>query len=212
MTIAQWCYVKLNSQGAGRATTPNARTLLSNEGHLEEIQRSYWRYVCIWGEKGEWDYWKARNESEPRVEADDIVEMRDGTSGSVEATSAVATTSSSGNVGITPTEDDERIIQELCERGWYDPLADTRPYYYATYNDVRGTGQVYVDRGISTDSKNYIIDPGKGDEYQLNSSSTTSFMDILNNKVVFQTQKRIYGNFEPPSSAEERGFVKYFEN
>lgn len=223
LTIAQWCYVKLNSQGTGRATTPNARAFLSNEGHLEEIQRSYWRYVCVWGEKGEWDYWKARNENEPRgarsiddddiVEAGDIVEMRDETSGSVAATSEVATTSSSVNVGITPTEEDERIISELCDRGWYDPLQDTRPYYYATYNDVRSTGAVYFDR--KSGGTKYIIDSAKGDEFQLvkdASSSSTSFMDILNNNVVFQTQKRIYGNHEPPAISEEQGHVKYFEN
>lgn len=80
-----------------------------------------------------------------------------------------------------------------------------------------------MDRGISIDSKKYIIDSGKGDEYQLNSSSaTTSFMDILNHNVVFQTQKRIYGNGDAqaipdadnPTSSNPHGIglVKYYED
>ena len=90
--------------------------------------------------------------------------------------------------------DDEQFMNYLIEKKIYNPLEDTRPYYYATYNDIRGTGQVYVDRGIST-GKKYIIDSTKGDEFQMNTSTgTSSFMDILNSKVVFQTQKRIYGN------------------
>ncbi len=37
LTIAQWCYVKLNSQGTRLATPSSARDLLDREGHLSEI-------------------------------------------------------------------------------------------------------------------------------------------------------------------------------
>ena len=76
LTIAQWCYIKLNSQSTGKATQETARQLLSDEGHLEEIQESYWRYVCVWGEEGEWDIWKERISSMRGLD-DDIVEVRD---------------------------------------------------------------------------------------------------------------------------------------
>ena len=35
-------------------------------------------------------------------------------------------------------ESDEDAIARLTSRKVYNPLEDTRPYYYATYNDVRG--------------------------------------------------------------------------
>lgn len=181
LTIAQWCYIKLNSANVGeRASKESARALLGyNEQHPEqstskfkEIERSYWRYVCVWGEPGEWDEWKERI-------ANDSREV-DGDSPSL------------APIGVTPTEDDEKIIQKLCDYGYYNPLKDTRPYYYATYNEIRGTGKVYTD--IQEGGSRYVIDSAKGDEFQNNSSDTTSFMDILNSKVVFQTQKRIYRN------------------
>ena len=104
-------------------------------------------------------------------------------------------------VETAPVNDDEQFINWLISKEIYNPLEDTRPYYYATYNDVRGTGQTYVDRGITT-GKKYIIDSDKGDEFQMNTrSGTTSFMDILNRNVVFQTQKRIYGTANPDTVA-----------
>lgn len=44
---------------------------------------------------------------------------------------------------------------------------------------------------------NFMIDPSKGEEFQMNSrSGTESFMDILNHKVIKRGQKRIFGNGE----------------
>ena len=204
LTISQWCYIKLNSQTSKSATKETARTLLTNEGNLEEIERSYWRYICVWGEKGEWDYWKeqvANSRNVVSIDEDDIVEVdaddlrtrADNGSGAGDHTS----TSDIGPVGTTPSDDDEEIINKLCEYKFYNPLDDTRPYYYATYNAIRGTGRVY--KTISSGGNPYVMDVNKGDEYQMNSRNndtleTLSFMDILNRKVVFQTQKRIYRN------------------
>jgi hypothetical protein len=54
LTIAQWCYVKLNSNPDGiRANQDNARELLSDEGHLSEMEKSYWKYLSVW-EKDDW--------------------------------------------------------------------------------------------------------------------------------------------------------------
>ena len=106
---------------------------------------------------------------------------------STATTTSVATTEGSGNIGTPPSEEDEAIISGLCKTDWYNPLEDTRPFYYATYDDVRSTGQVYFNRNAG--GTKYIIDSDLGDEYQLVSSagSSTSFMDVLNDKVVFQT-------------------------
>lgn len=61
----------------------------------------------------------------------------------------------------------------------YNPLEDTRPYYYATYNAVRGTTELY--KAISGSASQYVMEPSKGDEFQMNTrSGTESFMDILN--------------------------------
>ena len=190
------------------------------------MQESYWRYVCVWGEEGEWVGWKERvaNLLVSR-ELDDIVEidtaeqpiMRDGPGGGGSQSDNTSTTSTTSTHGKSPTEDDERAINVLCDTDYYNPLQDTRPYYYATYNDVRGASEVYENRDILTDSKKYIIDSTKGDEYQLNvRTGTASFMDILNHNVVFQTQKRVYGNFEPPPDSEWetgtfKGQVKWYE-
>ena len=71
-------------------------------------------------------------------------------------------------------DDDDTFIRELTEDGVYKPLDDTRPYYYATYNDVRGTGQVYVKPNpVPTHWSNYVIDYNKGDEFQMNSRTGT---------------------------------------
>ena len=147
------------------------------EANFNEMQESFWRYVCIWGEKGEWAQLKEeyRNKARPSGRGiaweDDIIEV------DPEVVHAR---------GVYTVDDDDTFIRELTEDGVYNPLDDTRPYYYATYNDVRGVGQVYANpqSGGST----YTIE-GK-DEFQMRGRSvngTTSFMDILNNKVVFQT-------------------------
>lgn len=175
-----------------------------------QMARSYWRYVCIWGEPGEWEKWKQeyvssrnvtfRNDDDiVSIDDDDVVEVRavDDSSEEVASNESSGGSTTSAPIGTPPTEEDQAVIDFLCQRGYYNPLDDTRPYYYATYDDVRGTGQVYVDRGVTTQ---YIIYGNKKDEFQMNTRITTnpvSFMDILNNKVVFQTQKRIYGAGNP---------------
>lgn len=208
LTIAQWCYIHLNSETTKSATPARARELLGyNAAHPEQstsefmdIQRSFWRYVCVWGEKGEWQGWKDRiaNLRGIDVDEDDIVEVMpdDGVTDSSEVLSTRSDISAP--TGTPPSDDDETVINKLCSTDWYNPLEDTRPYYYATYDDVRGTGQVYVDRETST---TYVIDPNKKDEFQMNTrTGGTSFMDILNTKVVFQTQKRIYRNCDYDSA------------
>ena len=100
---------------------------------------------------------------------------------------------------------DEYWYERFLSLNWYNPLEDTRPYYYATYNDVRGTTQVYtIPPRPSTISasdwkwSSYVINSTNGDEFQLNgyteskfnadgslkTGQVLSFMDILNNKVV----------------------------
>ena len=148
------------------------------------MQESYWQYLSVW-EKDEWAQLKEEYKNAPRggqtlldddiVEIDPIVDVR--------ATETA------------PVNDDEKFIAWLVEKKIYNPLEDTRPFYFATYNDVRGASEVYANRGTGT---NFIIDNTKGDEYQLNvRPGTASFMDILNHNVVFQTQKRVYGNANP---------------
>jgi hypothetical protein len=98
---------------------------------------------------------------------------------------------------------DDDFMDWLIRNEIYNPLEDMRPFYYATYNDVRSTGQVY--QSPQNGGSAYIIDNGKGDEFQMASgipNTPVSFMDILNSKVVFQTQKRIYGNGEVMSVQE----------
>ena len=183
LTIAQWCYVKLRANG----TAPNkdgARTLLDEESHLKGdtgVEKSYWKYLSVW-EKNEWAQLKEeyRNKARPngRGISDDIVDI-----------DPDETPSSRGTYSV---DNDETFIAELVVDGVYNPLEDTRPYYYATYNYVRGIGQVYAAPSGSSASS-YVIDSTKGDEYQMNSrTSTTSFMDILNSKVVNFTKQRTY--------------------
>ena len=139
MTIAQWCYIKLNSENVGeRASKESARALLGyNEQHPEqstfkfkEIERSYWKYLSVW-EKDEWAQLKEeyRNKARPGGRGiaweDDIIEV------DPEVVHVRG--------GYT-VDDDDTFIWELTEDGVYNPLDDTRPYYYATYNEVRGTG------------------------------------------------------------------------
>lgn len=189
LTIAQWCYVKLNSireTPTEKPTKGSARALFS-EKQIQEMQKSYWKYLSVW-EKDEWAQLKEdyRNRARPNGRGialeDDIIEIDP------------EDVHSRGGYTV---DDDDTFIKELSEDAIYNPLEDTRPYYYATYNDVRGTGQTYVNREVPSGNK-YIIDFAKGDEFQMNTrSETTSFMDILNHNVVFHTQKRVYGNTAP---------------
>lgn len=101
--------------------------------------------------------------------------------------------------------DDDSAIQWLVDSETYNPLEDTRPFYYATYEKVRGNSQVYQSN-MARDGARFMLDSLRGDEFQLvkssegkvaesggwNPSSRISFMDILNTRVYFQTQKRIY--------------------
>ena len=59
LTISQWCYVKLNSQESGSANRETARALLQTEGHLGEMQKSYWKYLRVW-ENEDWIKEKAK--------------------------------------------------------------------------------------------------------------------------------------------------------
>lgn len=103
LTIAQWCYVYgMHRNADGKVPTngqafdsdkmrTNARSNLRKnrsehpgsigENNFKKMEESYWRYVCVWGENGEWDYWRKLNKQTPRnsrsVDAD-IVEIRDG--------------------------------------------------------------------------------------------------------------------------------------
>lgn len=183
LTIAQWCYIKLRANG----TTPSqseARRLLS--ANIREIESSYWKYLSVW-EKDEWAQLKEeyRNKARPGGRGiaweDDIIEV-----------DPVVVQVRGGYT----VDDDDTFIRELTEDGVYKPLDDTRPYYYATYNEVRGTGQVYKQVGGSDGAKytityDELTRNTKGDEFQMNSrTGTTSFMDILNNKVVYETKPR----------------------
>ena len=59
-------------------------------------------------------------------------------------------------------ESDEDAIARLTSSGDYNPLEDTRPYYYATYNDVRGSDDIF--KPLSGGPANYVL-TDKGDEY-----------------------------------------------
>ena len=115
-------------------------------------------------------------------------------------------------------KDDDWWQGKLTSEKVYNPLEDTRPYYYATYKDVRGTSELYVD-AQGDNGRNYVIDGSKGDEFQMNSRNnndtlgTLSFMDILNRNVVVLTQRRIYGNGENEVEQEpEEGLLEYFKD
>ena len=161
LTIAQWCHIH------EKHDVGSARDYLNDK--IQEMRRSYWTYLSIW-EKDEWEELKQHHQN-----------------------------GLTDNQGIVYSEDkipddDQEAIEWLIlhddDYELYNPLDDTRPYYYATYNEVRGTGQVFKDVGGKM-GRNYVIDSTKGDEFQMNSrTGTTSFMDILNNKVVYKTRPR----------------------
>ena len=85
LTIAQWCYVKLNSNRKTSIETPTkvaARALFSDK-QIREMQKSYWKYLSVW-EKDEWAQLKEeyRNKARPNergiVWEDDIIEIDQG--------------------------------------------------------------------------------------------------------------------------------------
>ena len=53
LTIAQWCYAKLNHTQRGSASKSTARSLLSDAGILDEMRRSYWKYLYTF-ERSRW--------------------------------------------------------------------------------------------------------------------------------------------------------------
>jgi len=88
-------------------------------------------------------------------------------------------------------ESDEDAIARLISSKVYNPLEDTRPYYYATYNDVRGTSKLLA-AASGTQGSQYVLD-GQHDEHQLNSeSSNVSFLGILNARTVLKCKSRTY--------------------
>lgn len=89
-------------------------------------------------------------------------------------------------------ESDEDAITRLIDSNEYNPLEDTRPWYHATYNDVRGSDDIF--KPLSEGPANYVL-TDKGDEHQMNernSQSPVSFMDMLNAKTVLKCKSRIY--------------------
>ena len=167
LTISQWCYVKLNSTSRGNvASKATARALLSGENHLSDIERTYWEYISVW-ETNEWKQLKEKGLDQYGQQVID---------------SSVITAHTLENL------DDAGVIEWLVSHETYDPLKDTRPYYFATYNNVRGTTTLYQSQSATS----YLIDPSKGDEYTLASHTGASFFDVLNANVVYQTRRRIY--------------------
>lgn len=159
LTIAQWCYVhgmQRNSDGKvpvdpnpvlvpdskGRnpgeegyedtyktmfdetAMRVNARANLRKnpaafngavgEDKFDEIERSYWKYLTVW-EQDEWNSLIQTGKSR---------------------TGATLSENPAQDFGGKTTE---QCVKWLIDNKKYDPLDDTRPYYYATYSDVRGT-------------------------------------------------------------------------
>lgn len=97
-------------------------------------------------------------------------------------------------------DDDEDFTNGLIANYIYNPLEDTRPYYYASYNEVRSVGKTYQALMYGAEyAENYVFDQSLGDEYQNINDITdnTSFMDILNSRVVLKTGKRIYDDEKP---------------
>lgn len=81
-----------------------------------------------------------------------------------------------------PDEMVDALVAKDATSRIYNPLEDTRPYYYATYQNVRGTSQLYQDPKPGGAS---YVNTAKGDEFQMNSrTGGVSFMDILNQKTV----------------------------
>lgn len=133
-----------------------------------EIESSYWKYVMTY-EKDEWEQLKEQSRNDARFSKINI-------------------------------DDDEDFTNGLIVNRKYNPLEDTRPYYYASYEDIRSVGNTYQElMSGATYAENYVFDSNLGDEYQniININDTTSFMGILNSRVVLKTGKRIYDDEKP---------------
>lgn len=143
----------------GNSNERSAKEFLVTANQYNDMRLSYWKYLMVY-EKDKWNQLKEQLKTIPGGR-------------------------------ITSTMSDDEVFEALTENpdtydNTYNPLTDTRPYYYATYNDVRGSNRL-----LDPDTYGYTFD--NKDEYQLaTSGNTSSFMGILNSKVVVQTIPRIY--------------------
>ena len=185
--------------------------------NFKEMERSYWKYLTVW-ERGEWEQvqgdwievnyssetsssqqyiadfiysWKnAHPEDAFMAEWKDANKQEDGESDSEWNNRAMqAYDEAAFNAALQEKlgEDDEWWQGRFISEELYNPLLDTRPFYYATYQNVRGDSRVYQACPCEG-ARQYIIDPEKGDVFQMNQrQGGDSFMDILNSKVVVQT-------------------------
>lgn len=137
LTIAQWCYVH------GWNTMSGARNNLGSD-KLIEMQKSYWKYIYIW-EKPEWAELRSKM-SAPSYSPDDkymydefVAQSHADTRNGFNVKVA-GMLDSQGNVkDESITKVDEMLLKYMVDNNMYNPLTDTRPYYYASYNEVRGT-------------------------------------------------------------------------
>ena len=98
-----------------------------------------------------------------------------------------------------PDEMVDALVEKDATSCIYNPLEDTRPYYYATYNNVRGTGQVYDKRfSLASRWRDFVIDQNLGDEFQMvsriGSAVNQSFLDLLNRNVVTYARTKTYND------------------
>lgn len=121
LTIAQWCYVMNWNNSDIRSTNPNTAKAAAinylysvSPSQLNEMAKSYWKYLMVW----EHDTFASYKSGNSRY--------KDGTDEEyLEALYADADTMTGGTTYRAAAA--------------YNPLQDTRPYYYATYNKVRGS-------------------------------------------------------------------------
>ena len=161
--------MKLNSQETESADKDSARSLLGDEGYLTEMEKSYWKYLSVWEkddwveEKVKWvewvryhldwdsevedfvDNWKRNNQGfvddwklkNPQADGETDDQYTDRANAAFDkAAWESAKDEARGNAF---GRSDETWQQLFKDKDWYNPLEDTRPYYYATYTDVRGT-------------------------------------------------------------------------
>lgn len=168
MTIAQWCFAhgwttKASARNNIGKTWLNGQKGSSESQELKEMESSYWEYINIY-EPADWE--SIFTQYKDRV-----------------------TSASYDDVDKFKPE----LIKYLIDNKVYDPCSDTRPYYYASYNDVRGTTQIF--KPVHNNKTNYTF--GTNDEYQLvsrmaDNATPISLLDILNSKVCYNTTPRIY--------------------
>lgn len=91
------------------------------------------------------------------------------------------------------SKSDDDLVCDMVNTNSYNPLDDTRPYYYATYDEVRGTTQLY-DKSKLVESS--VLDSNLGDEFQMNSrigqSDAASILDKLNSNTTLYTTPLMY--------------------